>query len=288
MEIKPLGKDTILAEACCGSGYRLLAEDSELTEQERTMLRAAEIKVAWLKKMMTKGLSAQIAYGETGAVGFVEYMPIELSNFHKGKDLYVINCMVAPHTPPFPDPLQVKRVPGCGSALVEAMIEDVKDKCKGIVTPPGFAYTPDMKGFFAKFGFEEFETQGMKMLIKRFESVELPSPIHYEKKYQFKQVPGKLVIDVFWSSICPNMGPWQLLNVNDAAEEFGDRVVINDICTDNPEVLKEYGIDPFTSSSTIFFDGKPMFAHPGPAEKEEIREALKKALEESTTSDNRG
>jgi len=268
----------MLAEACCGSGHRFLNRESELSEQERAILRAAKIKVEWLRKMMPRGLSAQIAYAGKGNIGFIEYMPIELSNLHEGKDLYIVNCMVAPHKPPFPDPLQVKRIPGCGGALVQAMIEDVKRKCKGIVTPPGFAYTPDMRGFFAKFGFEEFENQGLKMLIKRFEPVEPPSPIRYEKKYQFKQIPGKLVIDVFWSSICPGVGPWQLINVKDAAEEFGDRVVINEICTDDPDVLTEYGIDPFTSWSTIFFDGKPMFAHPGPADIEEIREALKKEL----------
>jgi hypothetical protein len=282
MEIKPLGKDTILAEACCGSGYRLLAEDSELTEQERTMLRAAEIKVAWLKKMMPKGLSAQIAYEEDGAVGFIEYMPIELSNFHKGKDLYVINCMVAPHTPPFPDPLQVIRIPGCGSALVEAMIEDVKDKCKGIVTPPGFAYTPDMKGFFAKFGFEEFENQGLKMLIQRFEPVELPSPIRYEKKYQFKQVPDKVIIDIFWSSKC-KADSRTLLNLRDVCKEFGEEVILNEFCVDDRETLMKYGINCGT-----YVNGKWPWNTYGPLEKEEIRETLKRALEESTTSENIG
>lgn len=284
MEIKPLGKDTMLAEACCGSGYRLLAKDSELTEQERTMLRAAEVKVAWLKKMVPKGLSAQISYGKTGAVGFIEYMPIELSNFHKGKDLYIINCMVAPHSPPFPDPLQVKRIPGCGSALVQAMIEDVKDKCKGIVTPPGFAYTPDMRGLFAKFGFEEFENEGLKMLIKRFEPVELPSPIHLEEKYKYEPVQGKVVVDVFWSSICPIVGPFTLFNVREVCKEFDDKMIVNDICIDDREVLVKYGIKQW---SKVFFNGKPAEFW-GPPEKEEIKEALRKALEESTTSDNKG
>jgi len=275
MEIKNLSEETMMAEACCGEGD--LSKKTKLTEREHIRLRAAEIKVEWLKKMIPKGLSAKIAYEGEEAVGFIEYMPIELSKFHKGRDLYIINCMVAPHTPPWGGPHR-ERVPGCGSALVQAMIEDLKGKCKGIVTPFGFGYTEDMGGFFAKFGFEESENKGLKMLIKRFEPVELPSPVKFERKYHYQSVPSKFVIDVFWSSICPILGPYQLLNVKDAAKEFGRKVIINDICTDDREILIKYGIDPFTSWSTIFFDGKPMFGHPGPAEKEEIREELKKTL----------
>ena len=164
MEIKPLNENTLIAESCCGE--RDLGKKTELTDEERTRLNAAKIKIEWLEKMIPKGLSAKIAYEEEEAAGFIEYMPIELSNFYKGKDLYIINCMLAPHKPPWGGP-HVERIPGCGSALVNAMIEDVKGKCKGIVTPFGLAYTEDMKGFFEKFGFEEFENEGLKMLIKR-------------------------------------------------------------------------------------------------------------------------
>lgn len=130
MEIKPLDKNTLLNEALCGSGEILLK--SELTDKERTMLQAAKIKTKWLKKMIPKGLAAQISFDGEESIGFIEYMPIELSNFYKGKGLYVINCMVAPHTPPW-GKAHRERIPGCGSALVNAMIEDVKDKCNGIV-----------------------------------------------------------------------------------------------------------------------------------------------------------
>ena len=225
MQIRPLGGDTIIAEACCICANRHLDKKSGLTEQERTALYAAEIKAEWLKRMMPKGLSAQIAYDEEKAVGFIEYMPIELSNFHRGNSLYIINCMIAPHTPPWGGPHK-ERIPGCGGALLQAMMEDVKDKCKGIVTPSGFAYTENMGGFYAKFGFEEFENEGMKMLIKRFKPVELPSPVRYQRKYQFRRVPGKAVVDVFWSSKCP-ADPYTLLNLRDVCKELGERVVLN-------------------------------------------------------------
>ncbi len=40
---------------------------------------------------MSKGLSAKIVYKGEEAVVSIEYMPIELSNFHEGKDLYIID-----------------------------------------------------------------------------------------------------------------------------------------------------------------------------------------------------
>lgn len=271
MEIKPLDGNTMIAEACCIGGNRNLDKKSELTEQERTALRSAETKLEWLKKMIPKGLSAKIAYEGEEAVGFIEYMPIELSNFHKGKDLYIINCMIAPHTPPWEEP-QEQRIPGCGSALVQAMIEDVKDKCKGIVSPFGFAYTEDMKGFFAKFGFEEFENEGLKMLIKRFEPMELPSPIRYEQKYQFRQAPGKVVVDIFWSSKCP-VDPYTLLNMRNVCKELGEEVTLNEFCVDDRETLVKYGIE-----SGTYVNGKYPWSTYGPLEKKEIREVLTNIL----------
>ncbi|MCK4420695.1 GNAT family N-acetyltransferase [candidate division WOR-3 bacterium] len=269
MEIKHLNKDTIIAEACCVGDDRGLEKRTELTEQGRTALSAARIKADWLKKMIPEGLSAKIAYSGDKAVGFIEYMPIELSNFHKGKDLYIINCMTAPHTPPWGGPHR-ERIPGCGSALLTAMIEDVKNKCKGIITPFGFAYTDDMRGFFSKFGFEEFENEGLKMLIKRFEPVEPPSPIRYEQRYQFRQIPGKAVVDIFWSSMCP-AAPYTLLNLRDVCKEFEEEVVFNEFCVDDREALNKYGIE-----AGAYVNGKYPWSTYGPLSKEEIREVLKK------------
>jgi hypothetical protein len=276
MEIKSLDNNNIIAEACCGENC--LLKRAGLTDAEHTRLRAAQIKAQWLKKMIPRGLSAKIAYDGEDAVGFIEYMPIELSNFRKGKDLYIINCMRASHASPWGNTNR-KRIPGCGSALAQAMMDEVSGKCRGIVTPEGFGYTEDMRRFFRKFGFEEFENDGLKMLIKKFGAVELPSRITYENKFYYRAIPGKLVIDIFWSSACPVIGPLQLLNVKKVAGQFDNKVVINDIRTDDKEVLMKYGVDPFTSLSTIFFNGKPMFCHPGPTDEAEMRHALQKFLQ---------
>jgi thiol-disulfide isomerase/thioredoxin len=269
LEIKPLDKNTLLNEALCGNGEILIK--SELTDKERTMLQAAKIKTKWLKKMIPKGLAAQIAFDGEESIGFIEYMPIELSNFYKGKGLYVINCMVAPHTPPW-GKAHRERIPGCGSALVNAMIEDVKDKCNGIVGIYGIAYTRDMKGFFMKLGFEEFENKGIKKLIKKFRPLEFPESVKYENKYRFKPIPGKIVVDTFWHSMCRTC-PHALVKLRDVCKEFGNKVVLNEFCVDEKENLEKYGVEGIT-----YFNGEQQF-FPYELSKEKIREILKKLSE---------
>jgi hypothetical protein len=270
MEIRPLTKDIMLTEALCGSGG--LLQKPDLTPAERMVIRSAEVKVMWLEKMIPRGLMAQIAYEEEEPVGFIEYMPIELSNYQKGEGLCVINCMVAPHIPPG-GVARRERIPGCGSALVSAMIEDVRGKCDGIVAPRAIAYTSDLKGFFEKIGFEEFENKGMKKYIRRFRPGELPEPVRYESRYQFRPVAGKVVVDTFWSSMC-RVIPHALLKLREASSEAGENVVLNEFCVDERENLERYGIDDVT-----YFNGRLPHHSYQLFDKEKIRDLLEKAKE---------
>lgn len=267
LTIRSLDKDTMISESCCIGDNRCLETKTELTDREQTALRAAKMKADWLSKMMKRGLSGRIVYDDEVAIGFIEYMPIELSLFHKGENLYIVNCMVAPHVPPWGGPHR-PRIAGCGGSLVHAMIKDIKNKCKGIVTPLGFAYTENLVGFFMKFGFEEFENEGLKMLIKKFEPVELPLSVCYERKYEFQRVPDKVVIDIFWSHRCP-VDPFNLLNVREVCKEFTNRVILNEFCIDDQGILKKHGIE-----SGTYVNGEFPWSTFGPLEKEEIRKVL--------------
>ncbi len=271
MEIKPLSERALLNEALCGSGELLVK--SKLTNQEQMRLSAAEIKVKWLKKMMPEGLAAQIAYDGGTQIGFIEYMPIELSSFYKGKDLYILNCLDAPHTPPWAK-TKSRRMPGCGSALVNAMIDDIKNKCNGIVGAYAIAYTSNLQKFFAKFGFEEFESKGIKKLIKKFAPFEFPERVEYENKYRFQPVPGKVVVDAFWRSFCPS-GPLSLLNLREVCKEFGERVVLNEFSVDDTKELEKNGVEGVT-----YFDGSTAKYSYELHEKENVREILRNCLEE--------
>jgi len=264
-----MDRSLLKAEALCGSGY--LLTKSGLTEDEKDTLRAAEIKARWLERMMAKGLAAQLAFDGGTSVGFIEYMPVELSIQRRGEGLYQVNCMVAPHTPPWSKEPGA-RIPGCGTALVNAMIEDVKDRCSGIIGAANVAYS-DTAGFFAKLGFESYEDKGQKWLIRKFAPFELPEKVTYEDRYRFHPIPGRVVVDTFWSSHCP---PGTLVQLRDVCQEFGDRVILNEYCLDEREELAKYGVDFVT-----YFNGQSRHWS-WELSSDKIREILKTCIGESS------
>ena len=267
MEIRPMDRSTLLTEALCGRGQ--LLTKSELNDEEKVTLRGAEIKARWLDRMMARGLAAQLAFEEGVSVGFIEYMPIELSNYHKGKGLYRVNCLDAPHTPPWAKS-QGKRIPGCGTALVDAMIEDVKDKCNGVIGASAIAYS-DTAGFFAKLGFEPCEDKDAKWLIRKFAPFDIPEPVTYEKRHRFQPIAGKVVVDAFWVSSCTS-SPVALIRLRDVCQEFGNQVVLNEFCLDDREELERRGAE-----GRIYFNGRsPHWSYE--LSKDGIRELLSKEL----------
>ncbi len=270
MEIRRMDRSLLTAEALCGRGC--LLTKSELTKDEKDTVRAAEIKARWLDRMMARGLSAQLAFDGGVSVGFIEYMPVELSNHHKSRGLYRINCLDAPHTPPWSKE-PGERIPGCGTALVNAMIEDVKNECSGIIGAANIAYS-DTAGFFAKLGFESHEAKGQKWLIRKFAPFELPERVTYENRYRFRPVPGKVVVDTFWASFCTS-GPRALVMLRDVCQEFGDRVVLNEHCVDEQAELEKYGVELRT-----YFNGQsPHWSYE--LSKDKIREVLATGLKEA-------
>jgi len=265
-----MDRSLLMNEALCGSG-RLLAK-SELTEDEKDTVRGAEIKARWLERMMAKGLVAQLAFEGGVSVGFIEYMPVELSNRRKGTGLYQVNCLDAPHMPPWSKG-PGERIPGCGTSLVNAMIEDVKDKCNGVIGAANIAYS-DTTGFFAKLGFESHEAKGQKWLIRKFAPFQFPERVTYEKRYRFQPVPGKVVVDTFWVSSCTS-SPLALVRLHDVCKEFGDRVVLNEVCLDEREEMEKHGADALT-----YFNGQsPHWSYE--LSKKGIREMLDKCVKEA-------
>jgi len=262
-----MDRSLLKAEALCGRGQ--LLTKSGLTEDEKDTVRAAEIKARWLDRMMAKGLAAQLAFDGGTSVGFIEYMPVELSTRRKGTGLFQINCLDAPHTPPWSKE-PGGRIPGCGTALVNAMVEDMKDKCNGIIGATNIAYS-DTAGFFAKLGFESFEDKGQKWLIRNFAPFQFPEPVTYAKRYRFQPVPGKVVVDTFWVSSCTS-SPLALVRLRDVCKEFGDGVVLNEVCLDEREEMEKHGADALT-----YFNGQsPHWSYE--LSKDGIRELLNKAL----------
>lgn len=265
-----MDRSLLTAEALCGRGQ--LLTESELTDEDKLTLRGAEIKARWLDRMIAMGLAAQLAFEGGVSVGFIEYMPIELSNYHRGKGLYRINCLDALHTPPWSKE-PGERILGCGTALINAMIEDVKDKCNGVIGAANIAYS-DTAGFFTKLGFESHEAKGQRWLIREFAPFELPELVTYEKRYRFQPVPGKVVVDAHWVSSCTS-SPVALVRLRDVCSEFVDRVVLNEVCLDERTEIEKHGAD-----ALIYFNGQsPHWSYE--LSKDGIREILGKCVKEA-------
>ena len=260
VEIRDLTPENLHVEAvCCEEGN----EDLE---------RVADQKVAWLNEMMTKGLGAKIAYEDERPAGFIEYSPIEVAPMAiAGREITLITCIWVfnPDADKGKGGFQGK---GYGKALLQAAEDDARRRSKGMAVSAydhDFWFTP--ASFFTHFGYKEVDRRGTRVLLfKAFEPVESPS--FMEPRYEPQLEPDKVVVDAFWNSRCP-MGLVVLRRLREVCAEFGDRVVLREVCTNEREVVERYGM-----SSGIHFNGQSKFWAP-PSE-DEIRAELKKTMEQ--------
>ena len=261
-EIRDLTPENLGVEAVC------------CEVENKDLQQVADEKVAWLKHMMLKGLSAKLTYEDEKPVGFIEYLPIEHAPIAVvGEDLTFIDCIwvFSPNPDKRPGGFQGK---GYGRTLIEAAEADAKKTSKGMAVT---AYDHDFwfmpMSFFTRFGYKEVNRRGtLVLLMKAFEPVERPSFL--KSKYKPQLLPGKVVVDAFWNAKCP-MGLVVMHRLREACAEFGDQVVLKEICTNERKVIDQYGL-----SSGIYFNGESRFW--APPSKNEIRAELKKALDKAT------
>jgi GNAT superfamily N-acetyltransferase len=251
---------------------------THVNESEETD-RNAKRRLDWLKNMHGKGLRVKVVYVDGEISGFLNMMPIEHSPMGPlGNDLMMVQCLYVP---------KEFKGKGAGRALMEAAEEEARRQGKkGLVT---YGYRWDFwfmpASFLEKHGFEpvdsrkiDFEgesedVQEMVLLWKPFDDT-AQEPRFPESKYEFKPVPGKVVVDLFWDISC------QTTNIEgervvEVAEEFGDKVVLNEYPTHDHDVFMKY-----QKHRGIFINGKEIgWGHEAP--KEGVREAIQEALAES-------
>ncbi|MFQ5885584.1 MAG: GNAT family N-acetyltransferase [Thermoplasmata archaeon] len=244
--------------------------------------RIAERRLAWVQKMHDKGLRIKVVYADGEIAGFLNAIPIEYSPMGPlGKDLMVVYCLTVP---------KKFKGKGAGRALMDSIEEEAKRQGKkGLVT---YGYRGDFwfmpASFLEKHGFEEVDSrrvdwvgeneflEEMVLLWKPFDESAEP-PTFPESKYKFQPVPGKVVVDLFWDIFCQTTNT-EGERVKDVAEEFGDKVILNEYPAHEPGVFLKYH-----KQRGIFINGKEIvWGYEAP--KEGIREAIRKALEEVAES----
>ena len=111
--------------------------------------------------------------------------------------------------------------------MMEAVEEEARRTKKGVAV---LAFDSDFWfmniGFFKKVGYEEVARKGNAVImLKAFEPV-VP-PVMHRLNYRYAPVPGKVVIDVFWTPICPS-SIQEIHNLRYVCSEYSDKVILNE------------------------------------------------------------
>jgi len=225
----------------------------------------AKRRIAWLRNMYEKGLRVKIASIDNNQVGFLHIMPIEICPWGPiGRDLMVVPCLTV---------IGKAKGRGIGRALINSAEEEAKRQGrKGIITIGYYHNCWFMQApFFEKCGFSMIERRGTIGILGKFFEESAESPQLLKPNYQFKPIPGKAVVDLFWNTFCPTSSI-EAQRVREVAAEFGEPVVVHEYCADKRPILSRYQIP-----RGIFINGKEIWwGYEAP--KEGIREAISKAL----------
>lgn len=237
-------------------------------EESQEIDAAARRRIGWMKRKFDDGLRVKVAILDGMRAGFLYLMPIEISPWGPlGRDLMVISCLFV---------TMDKQRRGVGRSLVRAAEEETKEqKAKGIATT---AYYHDFwfmpATFFEKMGFRVANRKGPTAILWRAYDSSAELPRFLERNYQYQPVEGKVVIDLFWSSVC-STSDIEAQRVREVVAEFGDVVMLNEYASDETEILNKYQMP-----RGIFINGDEIYWGYG-APKEGIRAAVARVLDQS-------
>lgn len=229
----------------------------------------AEERARWIRDNLGKGLKIKIAIDNGRPLGFAHCMPIELGTWGiEGRDVMAIPCLTLSYERVYND----QKGSGIGRALVQAVEDEAQKSTKGVAVlcfDHDFWFMP--YAFFRKLGYQEVDRKGVAVImLKAFTHVDPPRFIEFN--HTTKLVPGKVVVDAFWQSICP-VSIIEMQNIKNACAEFGDRILLTAINTTAPENRSHYPV-----LRTLFINGTQItFEDVGTPEA--IREAIVKELE---------
>jgi ribosomal protein S18 acetylase RimI-like enzyme len=228
---------------------------------------SAQSRIDYFRRMRDSGMKIKVAYYDGLPAGFLYLIPIEISPWGPiGRDLLVIPCLYI---------LNKMTRAGVGRALLAAAEDEaIRAGRKGIVI---IGYYHDFwfmpARFFEKRGYVPVDRRKQEaLLFKRIDS-SAETPHFLQNQYRFSPAVGKVVIDLFWNQFCQTSFI-EARRVREVATEFGNSVLLNDYCADDPATLAKY-----QTPRGIFINGLEIgWGYEAP--REGIREAISKALKE--------
>ncbi|MGD9142138.1 MAG: GNAT family N-acetyltransferase [bacterium] len=264
LEVRSVGPDSIYFVGTCSH----VSESKEIDA-------AARRRLAWLKAAEQQGLETRVAFLDEKPVGFAYVMPIEISPWGPiGTDLAVLPCLWV---------LPERKGNGAGGALMAAAVEAAEERgYKGIVTM-GFYHDFWLlpARFFEAQGFSKIAERGEEAILWKEFGAGAEAPRFLRRKFVFRPVKGKVVIDLFYNTFCLT-STVEAERVREVAGEYGESVIVNEHAADNRETLMRYEIP-----RAIYVNGKEIgWGYEAP--RDGIREAISEALRKQGLSHRPG
>jgi GNAT superfamily N-acetyltransferase len=228
-----------------------------------------EERTRWIRNNLDKGLMIKIAVDEGNPLGFAHCMPIELGTWGiEGHDVMAIPCLTLSYERVYSE----QKGSGIGRALVQAVEDEARKSAKGVSVlcfDHDFWFMP--YSFFKKLGYQEVDRKdNAVIMLKAFTHVDPPRFTEFDHTAEL--VPGKVVVEAFWQSICP-VSIIEIQNIKSVCAEFGERVLLHAINTTDWENRSQYPV-----LRTLFINGTQItFEDVGSPEA--IREAIVKELD---------
>jgi len=229
---------------------------------------SAKKRLGVLRALIARGAVVKAALIGSAHVGFAHGIPIEASSWGPvGRDLMVIPCLYVS-----------KRGTqlGIGRALVEAIERDARRLGRLGVTTTAFRDLPGAAWFmpatfFEHLGYRSIDERDRAVLLWKAFSDQAETPRFLKPSYAFTPIESKVVVDLFWNDFCQTSGI-EAQRVREVCAEFGNRIVLNEHCTDQRDVLLAHEVE-----RAIYVNGREIgWGYEAP--KEGIREAIEQAL----------
>lgn len=225
-------------------------------------------RLALLRDLVADGAKIKAALLDGEHVGFAYGLPIEHASWGPlGEGLMVVPCLYV---------LEKAAGHDIGRALLDAIEQDAREAGgKGVTI---VAYR-DLDGadwfmpaaYFEQIGYEAVDVRAKESLLWKPFTVDAKPPRFLEPEYTFEPVVGKVIVDLFWNAFCQTSNI-EAQRVREVCVEFGDRVILNEYCSEDREVLLSCQIP-----RAIYVNGNEIgWGYEAP--KDGIREAIEQAI----------
>ncbi|MFW9827592.1 MAG: GNAT family N-acetyltransferase [Candidatus Thorarchaeota archaeon] len=254
MEIQTITEDNL-------DIIRTVCLDPSVDKKTRNLMEnGMEERVKWIKKMIPKGLELLVAFekpreeyidykwvgkilhsdlavNDRVPMGLIEFLPIECAlEPITGKNSLFINCMWI--LPPFWNQ-------GVGKILLESFIEKAKELGSGSVISYegdkwfGTSISYMASAFFNKFGFQEVDRDGSRVLLYLDLGSSDPPKFTFPKIKSFNK-NRNINLDIFFNNQCP----WARYMINTVKKGLTKYNIINCNVVDanQLDIIKENGI----------------------------------------------